>query len=279
MSAAKNILFEPSDLKPKTFERFAKKMYEIAGVHLPTTEKNISLVKNRLSRILRKDNYSSFEELADAMENPSPQLLEKFISSLTTNKTHFFREEAHFEFLKKQLEVHFEQHHDLKIWCAASSTGQEPYTLAIAVKENVPPQYHKNCKILATDIDLEVLQKAVNGVYTENEMDGLPPWLRSKYFTASKDKSTFRANDDLANLLHFSRFNLVQGDYKFKNQFDFVFCRNVLIYFDPPTTKKVIASLASTVKKDGFLILGHSESGMVSDPQIKAMSQATYKKL
>lgn len=284
MSAAKKIesfgvAHDPGELKPKIFERFAKRLYDIAGIHLPVSEKNLSLVKNRLSRILRKESIASFEELANMMDNPSPALLEQFISALTTNKTHYFREEAHFDFLKKQLETHFEKHQDLRIWCAAASTGQEPYTLALVVKESVPPQYHSKCRILATDIDLEVLQKAANGVYTESEMEGLPSYLRTRYFTTSSDKQHFRVNDDVAKLVHFSRFNLIQGNYNFRTPFHYVFCRNVLIYFDPPTTKQVISNLASTLQKDGYLILGHSESGMVSDPQIKALSQATYRKL
>lgn len=282
MSVARKLDLESldvGDLKNKTFERFAKKMYEIAGVHLPVTDKNLSLVKNRLSKIVRKGGYGSFEALADALENPPRDLLEQFISALTTNKTHFFREDAHFDFLKKQLATHFNTHQELRIWCAAASTGQEPYTIAMVVKESVPQQFHSRCKILATDIDLEVLQKAVNGVYTEAEMEGVPSWLRTKYFENSKDKQTYRAKDDLANILHFTRFNLVQSKYDFKAPFHYVFCRNVLIYFDPPTTKRVIAGLASSVIKDGFLILGHSESGTVNDPQIKAMSQATYRKL
>lgn len=283
MNTAKKIEFaetmQIADLSQKTFERLVRRLYQIAGIHLPFTEKNISLVRNRLSKILRKEGLGSFEALAERMENPSRELLEQFISSLTTNKTHFFREEAHFHFLKEQLATHFQTHPDLRVWCAASSTGQEPYTLAMVVKESVPQAQLRNCRILATDIDLEVLQKAVDGVYTEAEIEGVPSWLRTKYFDSAKGSGVWRAKDDLADLIHFSRFNLVQGPYQFKKPFHFIFCRNVLIYFDPETTKKVIANLASCVEKGGYLILGHSESGTVNDPQIKAMSQATYRKL
>jgi chemotaxis protein methyltransferase CheR len=284
MSLAKKIEFsdptaEGPELKRKTFDKFSAKIHEIAGVNLPWTDKNISLVRNRLSKVLRKEGLANYEELADKLENPSKAMLEIFISALTTNKTHFFREEAHFDFLANELKTHFDRHQDLRLWCAAASTGQEPYTLAMVIKENVPPQYHHKCKMLATDIDLEVLGRAVKGVYTSAETEGVPSWLRTKYFDASKDKTSFRAKDDLAKMIHFARFNLVQNSYEFQKPFHYVFCRNVLIYFDPPTTKKVINGLASTLIPGGYLVLGHSESGTVSDPTIKALSQAIYKKL
>lgn len=282
MSAAKKIAdgydMMELPLSNQTYQFFADKMYDIAGVHLPVSDKNLSLVKNRLTKILRKYELGSFEELAQRMRNPDTALLEMFISSLTTNKTHFFREDAHFKFLKQQLSTHFQTENELRIWCAAASTGQEPYTLATVVSESVPTNKLSQCKILATDIDLDVLKKAVNGVYTETEMDGLPRELRTKYFENRKD-GTYRAKDELASLLHFARFNLVQDAYQFKKPFHYIFCRNVLIYFDPPTTKRVIASLASCLGKDWFLILGHSESGTVNDPQIKALSQATYRRI
>lgn len=280
MSAAKlEFSINQIELTSKDFAYFAKKIYELAGIHLPSNDKNISLVQNRLSRLLRRHELSSYSALADKIEKGGPLIIDEFISSLTTNKTHFFREEAHFEFLEKELPNHFKDHNELRIWCAASSTGQEPYTLAITLLESLSSQQASRSRILATDIDTDILAKAAAGEYSEQEMQGLDAHLRQKYFLrqASKDKS-FRAADSISSMIDFARFNLITGNYKFNKPFDFIFCRNVLIYFDPPTTRKVIESLGKCLRPGGHLIIGHSESGTQVPADLKGIAQAVYRK-
>lgn len=267
------------DLKEKSFKYFAGKMYELAGVNLPVNAKNLALVKNRLAKIIRTRGMKSYEELISLLEQNRQEDINEFISALTTNKTNFFREEAHFEFFNKFLSNFFETHAELRVWCAASSTGQEPYTISLCMNEVLGPNI-KKVKMLATDIDLQVLEKAGKGIYNNSEMEGVPHSLRQKYFDIMRSEDTyFRAKEDLKKPIRFSQFNLVTGKYDFKAPFDIIFCRNVLIYFDEQTTRQVIDHLTDSVQVGGYLILGHSEAGTVRNPRLKTMGRAIYQRI
>ncbi len=276
--------YQELELAPKTYELFAKKMYEIAGVDLPFSPKNHALLRNRLIRILRRRSLDSYEQYWDIVKNGSPEVISEFVSALTTNMTSFFRESAHFDFLGKILPEKFVQS-ELRIWCCAASTGQEPYTIAMTVKESLPDAQVARTRILATDIDMQVLKKASIGTYEEKEMQGLSPALKQKYFNRVKlrDKKGndefFQASDDIHKLIQFANFNLMNESYVFQSKFHIIFCRNVLIYFDEETTKRVIDSLTQTLAPGGYLILGHSESGNVKHPHLKPLSRAIYQKL
>lgn len=268
------------DLSREQFEFYARMMYDLSGVNLPHSAKNEALVKNRLTKLLRKYKFKDYEELKARMKNPEPQLLNDFVSALTTNKTHFFREESHFDWLAQYLKTHFDHHQELRFWCAAASTGQEPYTTAIVMRENLNAGQLTKTKFLATDIDLQVLKKAAEGVYSPHEMEGLPDHFRSKYFEQTKGADpTYRAKNEISQMVRFAPLNLVQDSYPFQHKFHVVFCRNVLIYFDPETTKKVIENIAKHIVPGGYLILGHSESGTVKSPLIKPLSRAIYQKI
>lgn len=274
------VLSDETDLDQPTFEFFAKRMYELSGVNLPYSSKNLALVKNRMSKLIRKAGLRDTDHLKEQLRNPTPSFVSDFISALTTNKTHFFRENAHFDFLKQYLVTHFKSHSDLRIWCAAASTGQEPYTLAMVVRDNLAESELGRTKILCTDIDLQVLDRASQGLYTEPEMEGCPEPLRKKYFEIVPGSTPrYRAKDEINKMLRFAPFNLVKGEYKFNNKFHFIFCRNVLIYFDQETTKYVIDSLAGQLAPGGYLILGHSESGSVKNDKLKPLSRAMYQRV
>lgn len=268
-------------LTSKQFKLFADLMYELAGVDLPDTPKNQALVRNRLIKIIRRRSLSSYEQYWDLVQTRKSPYLQEFIESLTTNMTSFFRESAHFDFLKQVLPELARKKHDLRIWCAAASTGQEPYTISIVAHQSLDEGLVKKVKILATDIDTQVLKKGSRGVYDEKEMQGLSIDLRSRYF----DKQTldghhyFRAKNDIHKNITFASFNLMNPKYEFKNPFQIIFCRNVLIYFDEETTKSVIEKLVSTLEVGGYLILGHSESGNVKHPDLKPLSRAVYQRI
>lgn len=277
-----NLIVQEEEMNRKQYDYFAELMYQLSGVNLPFSSKNEALVKNRMSKLLRRSNIQGgFDALIKLLENPNQKLINDFVSALTTNKTHFFREEAHFTWLSQYLKSeHFKTHSDLRIWCAAASTGQEPYTLAMVMRENIDASHLPKVKFLATDIDLQVLNKASQGLYSEQEMDGCPDTLKIKYFEKIKGKEIkFRAKDDIAKMVRFAPFNLMQEKYVFQHKFHIIFCRNVLIYFDPPTVKKVVDSLASCLVPGGFLILGHSESGTSKSELVKPLSRAIFKKL
>lgn len=280
MSVARKLSTEEADLTKETYSKFVGMIYQLSGVNLPFNPKNEALVKNRLIRLLRKYNFASYEEYWTFLKDGTDTQKQEFISALTTNMTSFFREIAHFDWLKKQVKEHFAKLYSLRIWCAASSTGQEPYTIAICICESLTESQRAHVKILASDIDLEVLKKASLGYYYENEITGLSKDLVFKYFDrVLKDGETvYRVKDFLRNMVSFSQFNLISEKYEFKRPFDIIFCRNVLIYFDEKTVKSVIEKLTSSLVPNGHLLLGHSESGNVKHEKLKALSKAIYQR-
>lgn len=292
MSAAKKIKseenfgalndFDDIDLSQTTYEKFASYMYDLAGVNLPYTPKNHALIRNRIVKILRRHGYSNYEEYWSYLQKGNEADRNEFVSALTTNMTSFYRESSHFDFLLKVLPEFFAKNpSELRVWCAASSTGQEPYTIAMTVMDALPDNHAKRVKVLATDIDHQVLKKASAGVYEDRETQGLDGIHRQKYFAKIKKDGDeyFRAKDELRALLTFAPFNLMSPSYDFKNKFQVIFCRNVLIYFDEPTTKKVIDNLVKCLADGGYLILGHSESGNVKHSNLKPLSRAVYQKV
>jgi chemotaxis protein methyltransferase CheR len=288
MSAVKKIdtsgLFDFEDIKlsDKVYQQFADKMYELAGVDLPYSPKNHALIRNRIVKLLRRHKLESYEQYWDMLQRGGSQVINEFISALTTNMTSFYRESNHFDFLKEQLPLLAQKNPgELRLWCAAASTGQEPYTIAMTVRDALSEAQAAKTRILATDIDLQVLKKASIGTYEEREMQGLPPAQRTKYFekVKVKDGEGWRARDELHKLLRFAPFNLMNPKFEFQHKFHIIICRNVLIYFDEPTTKKVIDNLTECLAPGGYLILGHSESGNVKHPHLKPLSRAVYQKV
>jgi len=269
--------YQELELSTKAYELFARKMHELAGVDLPYSAKNHALLRNRLIKILRNHELTSYEEYWNLLKAGSNDVVSEFISALTTNMTSFYRESAHFDFLAKILPAQFAKLSELRIWCCAASTGQEPYTIAMTARESLGQDRAQRTRILATDIDKEVLKKASIGKYEEKELEGLSPALREKYF--NQLKQAYQVNDELHKMIHFAYFNLMNPTYTFQNKFHVVFCRNVLIYFDEATVKKVISNLASVLAPGGYLILGHSESGNVKHDNLKSLSRAIFQKV
>lgn len=273
--------FEEIKLSDKMFMNFSKRMYDLAGVDLPLTPKNHALIRNRIVKLLRRHSLKSYEDYWRMLDGGGPELVSEFISALTTNMTSFYREANHFDFLKEALpDIVKNFGNDIRIWCCAASTGQEPYTIAMTACEALGDSY-KKVRLLATDIDLQVLKKASVGSYEEREMQGLPIAQRMKYFdkTTNGDTEFWRAKDKIHDMIRFAPFNLMNPKYEFQHKFHVIFCRNVLIYFDEPTTKRVIENLTSCLAPGGFLVLGHSESGNVRSPHLKPLSRAVYQKV
>ncbi len=270
--------FDSIVLKQNMFEAFSQKIYQIAGLHLPYNDKNIALLSNRLTRLMREYNFKTFEELNEKLRLPSDKLKQDFVSSLTTNKTDFFREEAHFDFLKVHLPELVRTKSEVRIWSSACSAGSEPYTLAIMLAEMFQPAERQKFKILATDIDLEILKKAVQAHFTPIEMEGLQPHHKQKYFK-SVSKQLFELIPEITKSVHFSEFNLMNFQHRFQKKFDVVFCRNVLIYFDKETTDKVLDLLVSNLDVKGYLIIGHSESGVIRHPCLKSLGNSIFQKV
>ena len=264
------------------FLLLANILQEQAGIHLIDSPKNRCLLASRLHALMTEKGVSTYQKLA-SMIKENKSLLSEFVLAMTTNTTHFFREEQHFNIFKKELRnaISYSQG-DLKIWCAATSTGQEVYSILISLFETIELESLIMPKIdlLATDIDIEVLEHASKGVYSEKEIESVPPLYRSKYFqieeTGGSKKSRIKKN--LRDCVRFRSLNLIGPTYPKENTFDFVFCRNVLIYFSRDTQFSVVRRLLNTVKPKGFLFLGHSEAGAMSGGGVEAVAAAAYRK-
>jgi chemotaxis protein methyltransferase CheR len=245
------------DFQPRDFARVKSLIYDRAGISLH--EGKQAMVYSRLSRRLRETGHNSFESYLKWLEGgaSSQQEWQEFINCLTTNLTSFFREEHHFHALAERLASHGTQ--PLRIWCAAASTGEEPYSLAITVAETLG--LHANAKIVASDIDTNVLQTASRGVYDANAR-GLSPQRLRNFFLRGKggNEGSVRIKPELARMIEFKPFNLMQTSWQMGEPFDIVFCRNVMIYFDAPTQRKVLERIHQVMKPKSQLFVGHSEN-------------------
>lgn len=243
----------------RDFARVRSLIYDRAGISLH--EGKQAMVYSRLSRRLRETGHPSFESYLQWLESASgaqsQQEWQEFVNCLTTNLTSFFREEHHFHTLTDWLKARGPQ--PTRIWCCAASTGEEPYSLAMTVAETVG--LNAPVKILASDIDTNVLQTASRAVYDANAR-GLSPQRLKQFFLRGKGNNTgfIRVKPELTKLVEFRPFNLMQTQWQLGEPFDVVFCRNVMIYFDGPTQRKVLERIHGVMKPKGLLFVGHSEN-------------------
>jgi chemotaxis protein methyltransferase CheR len=244
---------------PRDFNRVRGMIYERAGISLSPAKQD--LVYSRLARRLRATGEQVFAVYLDALEQDrsSPEW-EAFVNALTTNLTSFFRESHHFDLLHEHLQ---RQPRDatLRIWCCAASTGEEPYSIAMAAVEAFgtmrPP-----VAILATDIDTNVLAVAKRGVYPIERLDKVSDERRRRFFRRGigANLGQCKVVDELRELVSFRQLNLLAPGWGLKGPFTAIFCRNVMIYFDKPTQQQVLQRFAPLLGKDGLLFTGHSES-------------------
>jgi len=239
-------------------------LYSLTGITF--SENKDIMINNRLDKLKRNTKYvGDIEDLLEEISNG--KYITEFINTFTTNKTHFFREDFHFDDLKNRVLPEFSKNHtEINMYCSAASTGEEPYSMAMTVKE-VDPSLR--AKIMATDIDTDVLQRAANGIYRfQKSSQEFPEWIRpQKYFKRRVEKNLIgdevliKVNDDLKQMITFAQMNLNDREYPFaKHQFDVVFCRNVLIYFSVADQNTILKKLFALLKIGGTLYIGHSEN-------------------
>ncbi|MBV8466174.1 MAG: chemotaxis protein CheR [Burkholderiales bacterium] len=237
------------------FERIRKLIYDYAGISLNDSKHD--MVYGRLAKRLRANNLNTFQEYLALLEKGNEAEWEAFINSLTTNLTSFFRESHHFpillEHLRSQRNVG-----GLNIWCAASSTGEEPWSLAITAAEAFD-QLRPPVKIVATDLDTNVLKTAQAGVYSADKVDKLTQQQLQRFFVKRPD-GQFEVRAELREIMSFRRLNLVEPMWSVRGPFDAIFCRNVMIYFDRPTQLKILQRFAPLLRPNGLLFVGHSEN-------------------
>ena len=256
-----NLKIKSSELTVKQFDKISSLMYDMSGISLP--EGKISLVKSRLLNRLMILGLSSFEEYVDLVERDSSgQELIAMVDILTTNQTSFFREPQHFEFLKKHVLPSINgKYQKVRVWCAGCSSGEEPYSLAIIFQEENSQIERSDVKILATDISVRVLKVAERGVYSHEHIKNIQPHLLQKYFTRQQENGEwmFRINENIKSLVRIARLSLVEG-WPMRGPFHFIFCRNVMIYFDQAVREKLVARFYELLMPGGHLFIGHAES-------------------
>lgn len=254
-------------LDTKQLNTIKEKLYEHCGIYLGDSK--LTMIKNRIYHLMRETQMSDINALLAGIDH-NDKIQQSFINSFTTNKTDFFREDFHFQdMIDRLLPFLFRRKQPIKIFCCASSTGQEPYSIAMSVlyakkiyDSNVPVQ------IIATDIDTDVLQEAKEGIYTiDFKVEKFPDWIDiSEYFDSLDDGKnhhirTFKVKDKLKSMITFKQLNLFNKRYPFAyGDFDVLFCRNVLIYFKQSDQQEILKRLIDTLRIDGTFYLGHSES-------------------
>lgn len=276
---------QQSRLSDKSFVKLSEYIYTNYGIKMPESKRN--MLQARLQKRLRANELSSFEDYCDLLFSGADDAKEELIHMIdvvSTNKTDFFREANHFDFLRSVSlpELTKKRTEPLKIWSAGCSSGEEPYTIAMVVNEFLGSGSRHDFSILGTDISTSILRKAVNAIYTEERVTGIPLELKKKYFLRSKDseKRLVRIEPKMRSKARFQRLNFMDYDYAtVPKDFDIVFCRNVLIYFDKKTQEKVINRLCNHLKTGGYFFLGHSESIMDMKVPLKQIKPTIYQKL
>jgi len=243
------------DLSPEQFGQISETVQTVAGIRLPPGKE--TLVRSRLAKRLRALGLDGFQAYLDHVHgDESGAELAEMVDALTTNKTSFFRESAHFDYLADHVLPAMAGRTDLKLWSAGCSSGEEPYTLAMVLAEHLPSE--ARARILATDISGHSLAAARTGVYTAAVAATVPDGLRRVHMQRLPD-DRYRVGERLRSMTRFARLNLM-GEWPMRGPFDVIFCRNVMIYFDRETRERLVARFHGLLRDGGYLFVGHSES-------------------
>lgn len=268
------------DFTEHDFKRVQKIVYDFAGIDL--NESKINLVYNRLAKRIRLLTLTSFSQYIDYVEAQGESEFIHLINSITTNLTFFFRENHHFEYLAEQvipsLLIANASNRKIRIWSAGCSTGEEPYSIAIMLKEKVPSDW--DAQVIATDLDSNVVQTGLNGIYTIDRLKGVSEARQKRWFlkgSGSKD-GYVKVKPELQEIIKFDQLNLM-SEWPIKDSIDVIFCRNVVIYFDKPTQSKLFDRYADRLPIAGYLFVGHSESLYKVCTRFELLGQTIYKKI
>ena len=267
-------------MSPPDLSAFQKILYEKSGIVLPNSKQ--ALVESRVTRRLRALNMDSFGMyLKFLQEDQSGEEMVQLIDVISTNITKFFREPDHFELLDSTLEKWADQGmKHCRIWSAACSTGEEPYTMAMTVHKHVLKN-RMDLKILATDISTRVLAHAQAGVYDQDRLVTVPDPLKIKYFRpqAGSGAERYAVSDQLKKMIMFHRLNFTVFPYPIKGMFDVIFCRNAMIYFDRNLRTKMVTEFARLLKPGGYLLVGHSETLIGIENTYETVRPSVYRRL
>ena len=269
------------DFPDKDFQRVKKLVLEHTGICLSDIKHD--MMYSRLAKRLRRLELDNFSDYIDLIESGDESELGDFINSVTTNLTSFFREQHHFDYLKTTLIPHLMKLNadtrKIRIWSAGCSTGEEPYSLAITLKETIPDNAGWDVKILATDLDTNVLETGSNGVYSMERVNGISSSVLKRWFNKGKGEKEglVRASNELRDMIIFKQLNLM-GQWPVKTGVDVIFCRNVVIYFDKATQTVLFDRYAETLRSDGYLVIGHSENLHNVTDRFKLLGKTIYQR-
>lgn len=261
------------EFNSRDFDRVRGMIYQRAGISLADSKQE--MVYSRLARRLRATGINSFSEYLNNLEKEQDSdEWEAFTNALTTNLTSFFREEHHFPILAEHAK---KCQPPVQVWCSASSTGEEPYSIAMTLCEvfgTLRPPVH----IVATDIDTNVLNTASKGVYNIERIEKLSPERVRKFFLKGKgnQEGLVRVRQELRDLITFKQLNLLADHWSLSGEFDAIFCRNVMIYFDKPTQGKILKKFVPLMKHDALLFAGHSENFLYVSDDFKLKGKTVY---
>ncbi len=257
------------------FDLYKELLYDKSGIVI-TPDKSY-LLDSRLTPIAKKWDFPNLDAMTMALKAfPDPKLVKDIIEAMTTNETSFFRDMKPFTFFEKVILPYMKKsrssNRKIRIWCAAASSGQEPYSLAMLLTEKKAEFPGWNFEIVATDISDDILAQARDGIYSQFEVQrGLPIQYLMKYFTQVNDK--WQIKDEIKNMIRFNNFNLLNS-MTHMGMFDVIFCRNVLIYFDDKTKSEILAKMSNQMPEDGFLILGGAETVLGITDKFKPLNNA-----
>lgn len=282
MSALAETTFDDHRISPRNFKRLSNYIFEYSGIKMP--EAKMTMLEGRLRRRLRATGISNFDAYCTyifdqgGLEEEAIHL----IDAVTTNKTDFFREPNHFDYLVNKVLPAFKAKdvRDLRIWSSACSVGAEPYTIAMVVADYLENKSGMDYRILATDLSTDVLQKARRGVYSQDMLAPVPRAMAARYVMTPRDKERgeVRISPKLRSHVGFARLNLMDSSYQVGDPMHVIFCRNVLIYFDKKTQQEVLRRLCDCLAVGGYLFIGHSESIAGMNLPVRQLANTVFRK-
>lgn len=276
--------FEAVKMSDREFKRFSSFIYDKVGITLPLAKK--SMLEARLHKRLKSLQLSSFAEYAGyVFGNPDQgSELIHLIDAVTTNKTDFFREPGHFDFLVKNVVPEIMGRRSLhdkspfRVWSAGCASGEEPYTMAMILAEFAANSQGFSFAILASDISTRILESACKAIYPEDRMEPIPQLYRKKYLLSNKSQALVRICPQLRAQVTFRRINFIADDFGLREKMDVIFCRNVVIYFDKATQEALMRKFHRQLKDGGYLFLGHSETLNGLEVDFQAVASTVYRK-
>ncbi len=268
---------QSAELSTAQFKKISQLVYSIAGIDMASGKQ--ALVKSRLMKRLRElevDNFDTYLRYLESPRGKSERGL--MVDALTTNKTSFFRENAHFTYMAENILPGLTKKR-VRLWCAACSSGEEPYTMSIVLNEKMSNLSSRDVRILATDISYDMLNKARRAVYNTSRVNGLPTSIIKKYFdlVTVNGRQVYQVRKTVRRLVHLAWLNLM-APWPMKGPLDIIFCRNVMIYFDTKTKQRLIDRFWDILAPGGYLFVGHSEGLSGISHRFESVRPAAYRK-